>query len=250
MSQRSSGGSLRDPQQYDVAATVPPGGTGSDATFRPLPVGIDGGGGSQSRPGSGTGEREIIEAAAVVFSKNGYGATSIDDIADELGATKGRVYHYYRAKADIFLDVVVAGMCELVLALHPIAVSAQPSDVRLMEMTREHARLMMTRQSFQRVAVEAVELHLLGKPPADQPSFNTWLEIRDYYEHLFAVVIANGQRDGSFRGVDTSIATKTVLGALNWISIWYDSSRGDPAAVDVVAEEYATFVVNGLREIR
>ena len=29
----------------------------------------------------------------------------IDDIADRLSATKGRVYHYYRKKGDVFLDV-------------------------------------------------------------------------------------------------------------------------------------------------
>ena len=47
---------------------------------------------------------EILDAAAVCFSKTGFSATSINDIADQLTATKGMVYHHYRSKAELFFD--------------------------------------------------------------------------------------------------------------------------------------------------
>ncbi|MBO0876583.1 MAG: TetR/AcrR family transcriptional regulator [Pseudonocardia sp.] len=73
------------------------------------------------RPGAGTGRRDILEAAATAFTRSGYASNSMDDIADLLGATKGRLYHYYRAKADIFLDVVLTGTDELIAGIEPIA---------------------------------------------------------------------------------------------------------------------------------
>ena len=47
----------------------------------------------------------ILDAAAVAFMTKGYAATSIDDVAEILHATKGKVYHHYRKKAYLFYDV-------------------------------------------------------------------------------------------------------------------------------------------------
>ncbi len=45
---------------------------------------------------------EILAAAAQCFSQQGFAATSIDSVARFLGSTKGRVYHYFPSKLDLF----------------------------------------------------------------------------------------------------------------------------------------------------
>ena len=64
---------------------------------------------------------EILRAAAELFMEFGYAATSIDAVAERLGATKGRIYHHYRSKADLFFDVQVAAMNRLNEQVEPIA---------------------------------------------------------------------------------------------------------------------------------
>ncbi len=44
----------------------------------------------------------ILDASARCFMEHGFKATSIDDIARRLGATKGMVYHYFDSKSDLF----------------------------------------------------------------------------------------------------------------------------------------------------
>ena len=195
------------------------------------------------------GQREILDAAALAFTQNGYAATSLDEIAERLGATKGRLYHHYRAKVDIFHDIVCSGMQELIDGVAPIVARQDLSCAdRLWRMAHHHAGLMMTRNSYQRVAVQAVEMHRMSK------SVDAVLEemfvLRDRYEQLFAEVINQGRQNDEFRDVDPRLATKPVLGALNWISLWYDPERGDFATRARVAEEYADFVVGGLRRSR
>ncbi|MEU5911726.1 TetR/AcrR family transcriptional regulator [Micromonospora sp. NPDC047527] len=194
------------------------------------------------------GRRDILEAAATAFTRGGYTATTIDDIAREMGATKGRVYHYYRAKADVFLDIVTTGMQELIDGVQPIAgnTGLDPAT-RLWRMAHHHAGLMMTRNSFQRVAMRAVEMRRLGEAPAQQQALETVVAMRDRYEQLFADVIDEGRQAGVFRDVDSRLATKPLLGALNWISLWYDPQRGDYNTRQRVADEYADFILGGLR---
>ena len=46
--------------------------------------------------------RQILDAALKLFSHRGYGATSVIDIAEEAGLSKGNVYHHFPDKETIF----------------------------------------------------------------------------------------------------------------------------------------------------
>src|ERR1041385_5323675 len=45
---------------------------------------------------------QILAAALKLFSHRGYGATSVRDIAEEAGLSKGNVYHHFPDKETIF----------------------------------------------------------------------------------------------------------------------------------------------------
>lgn len=50
-------------------------------------------------------KREIIEAARDVFSRYGYKKTTMDDVASSLNITRSALYHYYKNKDDLFVEV-------------------------------------------------------------------------------------------------------------------------------------------------
>lgn len=52
-----------------------------------------------------TKEKILIESLKL-FSKKGYEAVSVQDIADKLGITKGALYKHYKNKQDIFDSIV------------------------------------------------------------------------------------------------------------------------------------------------
>ncbi|HJQ39054.1 MAG TPA: TetR/AcrR family transcriptional regulator [Thermoanaerobaculia bacterium] len=47
-------------------------------------------------------KQQILDAALKLFSHKGYGATSVRDIAEEAGLSKGNVYHHFPDKETIF----------------------------------------------------------------------------------------------------------------------------------------------------
>ena len=49
--------------------------------------------------------RNILEKAAGVFARNGYSSTTMDDIAGELGVSKGAVYQYFTSKDELFREL-------------------------------------------------------------------------------------------------------------------------------------------------
>lgn len=60
----------------------------------------------RSRRG-GTPRAEILDAAAELFTANGYGSTSTRGIADAVGIRQASLYHHFAAKDDI-LDALLA----------------------------------------------------------------------------------------------------------------------------------------------
>jgi AcrR family transcriptional regulator len=50
--------------------------------------------------------QEILEAAFFEFSRNGYATTTLDQIAERAGVTKGTIYVYFENKEHLFISMV------------------------------------------------------------------------------------------------------------------------------------------------
>lgn len=68
-----------------------------------LPTGEEG---EEGSPKLGGRRQELVDAAANIFAEKGYHATSVQDIASELGILKGSIYYYIDSKEDLLYDIV------------------------------------------------------------------------------------------------------------------------------------------------
>lgn len=192
---------------------------------------------------------EILRAAAELFMEYGYAATSIDAVAERLGATKGRIYHHYRSKADLFFDVQVAAMNRLNEEVEPIARGPGNSIERLSAMALRHTQVLLTELPMQKVAVQGLERYLLGKSPTVK-RLRSVIKMRDDYENMFAEVIDEGVRAGLFVDLPPKLATKPFFGALNWATVWYNQRRlQSTESIDDIAHTLAAYAMRGLLKV-
>lgn len=193
---------------------------------------------------------EVLDAAAAVFARQGYEGTSIDDIADELGATKGRVYHYYRSKADLLLGVLSSGAQRLIDEVGPIAADAElRPDERLYRMAQAHAMTMMTNHSYQYVSLRSLDRHMFEGRGSRETVWAAVLELRRTYERLFTEVIDEGREQNIFATPDTRLAVRALLGSLNWITVWFNPEVAPAerrAGPEEIADRLARFGVAGM----
>lgn len=192
---------------------------------------------------------EILDAAAIAFGRRGYSATSIDDVADVLGCTKGRVYHYFRTKGDLFIGIHRRALVWALEAVEPVAQQSDrtPSD-RLREMVRRHALHLMEHADYMGPAQYHTEVNLAREGRSKDAAIREIFEMRHRFESYFATVLAAGMDSGEFRAGDAAILTKAVLGSVNWMSVWYrtGSAFDTPDGRELIAEEFSTFVLNGM----
>lgn len=174
---------------------------------------------------------DILEAAAICFMERGYTETSIDDVARSLGATKGRIYHHFRSKADLFAEVFRAGMDMNYAAIAPHRTLPGPASVRWKRMALVHVMQMITTRAFQRAVWMGVEMHLRGATTPEQRSvFAGLLQSRTDYGNIFREIIVGARAEGDFDFGNVSIANQLMFMTLNSPIFWYAPRVGETRA--------------------
>jgi AcrR family transcriptional regulator len=72
---------------------------------------------------------QVIAAAARVFAKRGFHATSLDAIAEEAGFSRGAVYYNFADKEDLFLELLDRRCAERVQDLRAVFADTPDDDV-------------------------------------------------------------------------------------------------------------------------
>lgn len=73
----------------------------------------------------------ILEGAAQCFADKGYRQTSIDEIARNLGISKGAVYIYFKSKEELFVAIFAQYLAEDRASLDSCAADTAPLQIKL-----------------------------------------------------------------------------------------------------------------------
>jgi AcrR family transcriptional regulator len=109
--------------------------------------------------------RALLDAAAMVFRRDGYLAATVDAIADAAGLTKGAVYSHFSSKADVFLSLLeerVAGRSAANLAAARNVVDRKSAESFLRKaskISREDPEWRLALVEFRAVAARDPELN-------------------------------------------------------------------------------------------
>lgn len=193
---------------------------------------------------------EIIEAAAQAFMREGFASTSVDNIADLLGSTKGRVYYYFKNKTELFFAVHEENIRATLESIRPIAHGNEPAATKMERMIAEHINAIMTRLPFQRVSLLGLEMQIIGRTsPEEREILDQLTQSYREFESLFLAVLEEGMADGTFRKGDASIIVKSLIGAMNWLIMWYKPRAEDEAGyMKRIRDGMSGYIMNGLKQ--
>jgi AcrR family transcriptional regulator len=191
---------------------------------------------------------EILDAAAACFMERGYASTSIDDVARRLGATKGRVYHHFPSKTELFAAIFQAGMDKCYAAIEEHRSSKGKAFARLHRMAAGHARQVIASKPFQCVVWQGVELHLRGSTtPEQRDLLGRLIDYRDAYERIFRDAVAAAQHEGALHFDNLGVAVQLMFVTLNSPIFWYTPRPGEKDAdVDRLVAQTVQFAMRGL----
>src|SRR5229473_3053001 len=145
-------------------------------------------------------EDQVRAAALRLFKEKGYHATSMRDIADEVGINKGSLYSYIRSKEDLLVPVFEQAMGVLLAQIEEIA-----ADGSLTPTTRLR-RAIHAHVSAVADNLDVLTVYLSEWRPLAAESLSKERTQRERYAALFLAILQDGVAAGEFRAMDTRIA--------------------------------------------
>ncbi len=159
-------------------------------------------------------QAEIMQAAISLFQQKGYHATSMQDIADAVGLQKGSLYHYISGKEDLLVVIMHDALGQYNARLAAVKGLDLPVRQRLEMAVRHH--LQGIAENLGMLTIFLRESYALRPEQQEQITRES-----DRYNRMFEELFAEGVASGEVRALDPKLATRTVLGACNWIYRWY-----------------------------
>ncbi|MEC3919401.1 TetR/AcrR family transcriptional regulator [Nocardia sp. CDC160] len=182
----------------------------------------------------------ILDAAAFVLSRKGYGGTRLSDVAEQAGLQAPAIYYHFPSREDLIEEVMWAGVASMREHVEAV-LAALPADTppldRIDAAVEAHLRHELEISDYATAAIRnagQVPERIRARQVAEDNRYaDTWRE-------LFTAA----QDAGLLRPeLDVRAARMLVLGALNWSAEWWNPRRG---SLDAVVRTAQTLIRNGL----
>ncbi len=178
----------------------------------------------------------ILRTAAQLFSTNGYEATSLDMIAEQLGMHKATLYHYIKSKDEVLYQCLLKSFENLDQVIEKM----HDRSVPVLERLRHFAISLAHAQNndFGRCQV------LVGARPLELMASSG---IRSFQRRLDTTVrelITEGIASGEVKPCNPGLLSAMLFGTLNWVPQWFKEEG--KLSIDEVVECFMNMLVNGI----
>ena len=183
-------------------------------------------------------KERIKDAAIDLFYKKGYFATSLNDVAQNIGIRKASIYHHYPSKEGLLLSILQTILVDLTTNLHDSIQGIEGIEGKMRAAVRSHILVSIDRQK--EVLISDSELR--GLSPEN---YETVVRIRDSYEREFQALIVDGMEAGVWAQGDFKVLSFAILNMCTSVAGWFKPA-GRLSRVDI-ARVYEEFIIGGLK---
>jgi AcrR family transcriptional regulator len=186
-------------------------------------------------------KEQIMAASITLFEQKGFSETSVQDIVDALGVTKGTFYYYFKSKEELLMDIhlrYIEGLLE--------------NQKRIMEDSTKTIKekvfeiVYMLIHNIEKQGRQA-RIFFREMKHLNEEHLKKIIEKRDLFRYGLQSLIEQGIQNGEFReDLHPSIATLTVLGAANWSYQWFQPD-GELSDFEV-AKQMITILLEGMKK--
>ncbi|MCW3819063.1 TetR/AcrR family transcriptional regulator [Micromonospora sp. DR5-3] len=181
----------------------------------------------------------ILDTAAALFARKGVAATTVRQIADEVGILSGSLYHHFDSKEAMVDEIISSFLRDLKDRYAKVLAQEADARVRLHDLIVASLEVVEAHPHAAEIYQNDVN-YLLGIERfsylrnAGRQVQDTWLK-----------VIEAGVAEGVFRGdLDAKILYRLMRDAV-WLSVrWFKPSKGYPIAK--LAEDATSLFLDGL----
>jgi len=181
---------------------------------------------------------EILKASAALFRTKGYAATTMRDIAREMGMEAASLYNHIASKQLI--------LSELLLEIADLFTEGMSHISKLKSSHLEKLEALISLHVDITVKhTDAISLIPNEWVHLQEPKLQEFLLLRDEYERQFKAILAAYLSETKSSNLDIDVALFSILSSLRWLYSWY--SKYDQKPIDNLKSELIQSLLYGLK---
>ncbi|KKK36995.1 TetR family transcriptional regulator [Mesobacillus campisalis] len=184
-------------------------------------------------------KEKITQQSIRLFEKKGFSETSIQDIVDSLGVTKGTFYYYFSSKEELLMDIHYRYIYDLVENQQRIIDSGQQG---CKDKLAEIVHMLIDNIDEQGASAKIFfrEMKNLNKEHLEKI-----IPLRDQFRLNIEKLIKEGIDQGELKNhLNPPIVALGILGITNWSYQWFNPS-GDLSSREV-SDMFVDMILNGI----
>lgn len=186
---------------------------------------------------------KIMQSAEALFALKGYHRTSMDDIVNESGLSKGAIYSYFESKQELFLALSDRRMGSMMQNVKSIFESDEAAIQKL------EKAINISFGYFVETCVEdcQIELEFWVEAPRIE-SLKKRLTMRYNTIHQFLVDYLNNEiKNGRFReDLDTNAMASLIMATIRGLSL-HRAMTGLDFSNQEIKQEFLNLLIRGIR---
>ena len=187
---------------------------------------------------NGTRKDVIIAKAARLFREKGYSASSMRDLAEEVGVEAASLYNHISSKSEILQEICFKMANKFMSHIEAIDNSAIDSIAKIEAVLRFHVQQII--HHYEEVYVSDREWkHLVD------PYLSNYQNQRRTYRQRMAQMIEEGIRKKEIKTIDAPTAVLIMLHAVSGIESWHRSKK--KISGEQLEENMLMILIDGLR---
>jgi AcrR family transcriptional regulator len=181
---------------------------------------------------------EIIDRAAELIATKGYDETSLRELAEVMGMSKGTILHHYGTKERLLERIHASYMTRRLAEAELILAAFDTPAERLAALVYQ----LMLLQDSDRSATVAFAREIVRF--SSDELMEDVRRMRGRYSGLLEEVIESGVTDGSFSSADPKVVALMIFGMCNWSWTWFDTEGR--LGAEVIAEIFTRTLLHGI----
>ncbi|MBB6099023.1 AcrR family transcriptional regulator [Deinobacterium chartae] len=185
-----------------------------------------------------TRKEQIYQVAGRLFSQRGYHATSMRDLASQLGMQGGSLYAHISGKEELLVEIVGQATDQFEAALNPLRAADLSPQQKLREAVRAHIRVVTDN-------LESATVFFHEWQHLSPEAYAKVVARRDVVEKFYRDLLEEGIDKGVFRqDLNVKLTAIMILSVSNWVYTWY--REGGPLSAEQIADQYVDMLLPGL----
>ncbi|MFF2157859.1 TetR family transcriptional regulator C-terminal domain-containing protein [Paenibacillus chitinolyticus] len=159
-------------------------------------------------------KRNIASKAKGLFELKGYAATTMDEIRQLSGSSKGSIYHHFKNKEVLFLYILELSMLEWIDKWRDMEKPLGTAREKLYRLAEHYA------EDFRNPLLRAAE-EFSGSESGDHEIRDKLLALTRMHYPIFQQLLEEGMQSGEFRPIPLEDLTFILFGLFGGLSVSY-----------------------------